>query len=128
MYGATSPSFIRIGNGLQHHDNGGMAVRAIACLPALTGQWDVPGGGAVKGNSGYFPLNSFQVERPDLQPNRRARSSNMNQLGEALLAEELPVELLFVYNSNPAIVAPDQNRSDKDYCAKTCSPLSMTSS
>ena len=39
MYGNTSPSMIRIGNGLQHHDNGGMNARTIACLPALTGQW-----------------------------------------------------------------------------------------
>lgn len=39
MYGETSPAFIRIGNGLQHHDNGGMIVRTIACLPAITGQW-----------------------------------------------------------------------------------------
>lgn len=39
MYGQISPSFIRIGNGLQHHDNGGMTVRTISCLPALTGQW-----------------------------------------------------------------------------------------
>lgn len=38
-YGTVSPSFIRIGNGLRHHDNGGMAVRTIACLPAVTGQW-----------------------------------------------------------------------------------------
>ena len=39
MYGNTSPSYIRIGNGPQHHDNGGMFVRTISCLPALTGQW-----------------------------------------------------------------------------------------
>ena len=45
MYGKTSPSMIRIGNGLQHHDNGGMIVRTISCLPALTGQWAVKGGG-----------------------------------------------------------------------------------
>ncbi|MBL3614261.1 molybdopterin-dependent oxidoreductase, partial [Bacillus sp. RHFS18] len=39
MYGETSPSLIRIGNGIQHHDNGGMIVRTVACLPAVTGQW-----------------------------------------------------------------------------------------
>ena len=39
MYGQTSPAYIHIGNGLQHHDNGGMTVRTITCLPALTGQW-----------------------------------------------------------------------------------------
>jgi anaerobic selenocysteine-containing dehydrogenase len=109
-YGNASPSFIRIGNGLQHHDNGGMAVRAITCLPALTGQWGILGGGALKGNGYYSAVNSFKLERPDLLPDRNVRSVNMNRLGEALLTSDPAVDFLFVYNSNPAVVAPDQNR------------------
>lgn len=108
LYGRTTPSFIRIGNGLQHHDNGGMVIRAISCLPALTGQWAVVGGGAMKGNSWYSRINHSALERPDLLPDRSVRTINMNQLGEALTELEKPVRLLFVYNSNPAIVAPDQ--------------------
>lgn len=110
LYGTTSPSFIRIGNGLQHHDNGGMVVRTISCLPALTGQWSLRGGGAMKGNSWYSRLNAEKLERPDLMPDPNVRTVNMNQLGDALLNLESPVKLLFVYNSNPAVVAPDQNR------------------
>jgi anaerobic selenocysteine-containing dehydrogenase len=113
LYGQASPSFIRIGNGLQHHDNGGMAVRAISCLPALTGQWSVRGGGAMKGNGWYARLNARKLERPDLLPDPDVRTVNMNQLGDALLELTPPVKLLFVYNSNPAIVAPDQNRVRK---------------
>lgn len=109
-YGETTPSFIRIGNGLQHHDNGGMAVRAISCLPALTGQWGIRGGGALKGNGWYASLNAERLERPDLLPDPDVRTINMNRLGEALLTEKPPVKMLFVYNSNPAVVAPDQNR------------------
>ncbi|MFC4303252.1 molybdopterin-containing oxidoreductase family protein [Cohnella boryungensis] len=109
-YGEASPSFIRIGNGLQHHDNGGMAVRAIACLPALTGQWGIPGGGAIKGNGYYSSVNADKLERPDLLPDPNVRSINMNRLGEALLQADPPVDVLFVYNSNPAVVAPDQNQ------------------
>jgi anaerobic selenocysteine-containing dehydrogenase len=110
LYGSTSPSYIRIGNGLQHHDNGGMAVRAIACLPALTGQWGIQGGGALKGNGWYAAVNDFALERPDLLPNKDVRSINMNRLGEALVSAEPAVQMLFVYNSNPAVVAPDQNQ------------------
>ncbi|WP_152970616.1 molybdopterin-dependent oxidoreductase [Bacillus sp. FJAT-28004] len=110
LYGATTPSFIRIGNGLQHHDNGGMIVRTISCLPALTGQWNVRGGGAMKGNSWYSRLNANKVERPDTMPDPEVRTISMNQLGEALLDAAPPVKMLFVYNSNPAVVAPDQNR------------------
>lgn len=109
-YAGTTPSFIRIGNGLQHHDNGGMAIRTISCLPALIGQWGVPGGGAIKGNSHYSAVNSAALERPDLLPDRSVRSINMNRLGEALLEANPSVDVLFVYNSNPAVVAPDQNR------------------
>ncbi|MDF2837876.1 MAG: molybdopterin oxidoreductase family protein, partial [Paenibacillus sp.] len=108
LYGTTSPAFIRIGNGLQHHDNGGMIVRTIACLPALTGQWNKLGGGAMKGNSWYSRLHNDRLERPDLLPDPGVRTINMNQLGDALTNLEPPVRMLFVYNSNPAIVAPDQ--------------------
>ncbi|MBO9599446.1 MAG: molybdopterin oxidoreductase family protein [Cohnella sp.] len=109
-YAAGAPSFIRIGNGLQHHDNGGMAIRAIACLPALIGAWNVRGGGAIKGNGGYSAFNAERVERPDLLPDPSVRTINMNRLGEALTEADPAVRMIFVYNCNPAIVAPDLNR------------------
>ncbi|WP_168122620.1 molybdopterin oxidoreductase family protein [Paenibacillus sp. HB172176] len=110
LYGETSPSFIRIGNGLQHHDNGGMIIRTISCLPALTGQWNKLGGGAMKGNGWYSRLNAGQLERPDLLPRSDVRSINMNQLGDALVDLTPAIHMLFVYNSNPAVVAPDQTK------------------
>ncbi|TKH05373.1 molybdopterin oxidoreductase family protein [Peribacillus simplex] len=110
MYGTTSPSFVRIGNGLQHHDNGGMTVRTIACLPALTGQWMVEGGGATKGNSGYLAFNTNALRRPDLLQNKATRTINMNQIGQALLETENPIRSMLVYGSNPALVAPNANK------------------
>ncbi|MBT2614149.1 MULTISPECIES: molybdopterin oxidoreductase family protein [unclassified Bacillus (in: firmicutes)] len=110
MYGTTSPSFVRIGNGLQHHDNGGMAVRTIACLPALTGQWMEEGGGAIKGNSGYLAFNINALRRPDLLHNKATRTINMNQIGQALMEKENPIRSMFVYGSNPALVAPNANK------------------
>ncbi|MDF2855563.1 MAG: oxidoreductase, partial [Neobacillus sp.] len=110
MYGQTSPSFIRIGNGPQHHDNGGMFVRTVSCLPALTGQWLVKGGGAIKGNSGYLATNSMSLQRPDLLKNINTRSINMNLLGEALQSADPPVKSLFIYGTNPAVVAPEGNK------------------
>ncbi|MBT2605295.1 molybdopterin oxidoreductase family protein [Bacillus sp. ISL-53] len=110
MYGTTSPSFVRIGNGLQHHDNGGMAVRTIACLPALTGQWMEEGGGAIKGNSGYLAFNTNALRRPDLLQNKATRTINMNQIGKALMEKENPIRSMFVYGSNPALVAPNANK------------------
>jgi anaerobic selenocysteine-containing dehydrogenase len=110
MYGSTSPSYIRIGNGLQHHDNGGMNVRTISCLPALTGQWGKWGGGATKSNGWYARVNQMALERPDLRQNPNVRTINMNQIGEALLELEPPIRALFVYCSNPAVVAPETKK------------------
>jgi anaerobic selenocysteine-containing dehydrogenase len=112
MYGRTSPSFIRIGNGPQHHDNGGMCIRTIACLPALTGQWLHKGGGAIKGNGSYLEHNEAALQRPDLLPNN-TRFINMNLLGDALLELKPSIRSLYVYNSNPAVVAPNANKVRK---------------
>lgn len=110
MYGEAETSYIHIGNGLQHHDNGGMNVRSISCLPALTGQWLKRGGGAAKSNGGYGKMNSAKLERPQLRRNPKARRINMNRIGEALEMKEQPVKGLFVYCSNPVIVAPEADR------------------
>ena len=113
MYGDASPSFIRIGNGLQHHDNGGMCIRTISCLPALTGQWLKQGGGAIKANSGYLAFDSNALQRPDLLENKRTRRINMNQIGQALIEREQPVKSMYVYSTNPAVVAPEGNKVRK---------------
>ncbi|WP_425452265.1 molybdopterin-containing oxidoreductase family protein [Paenibacillus sambharensis] len=109
IYGSTPASFIRIGNGLQHHDNGGMAIRTVSCLPALTGAWQHKGGGAIKSNSGHVQHNTRALQRPDLRE-RPTRQINMNLLGSALLELEQPIHSLFVYNCNPALVAPNANK------------------
>jgi len=110
-YATTRPAFIRIGNGLQHHDNGGMAVRTIACLPGLVGAWRDVGGGAVKSNGGYATMNDAALMRPDLMAGRAPRTVNMNQLGQALTElDDPPVQAMVVYNANPAVIAPDQTR------------------
>jgi anaerobic selenocysteine-containing dehydrogenase len=113
MYGQTSPAFIRIGNGPQHHDNGGMCVRTISCLPALTGQWLVKGGGAIKGNPSYLTINSSYLQRPDLLQKKNTRVINMNLLGNTLLSLDPPIKCLYVYGTNPAVVAPDGNKVRK---------------
>jgi anaerobic selenocysteine-containing dehydrogenase len=103
------PSLIRLNYGLQRHYGGGMAVRTIACLPALIGSWRHTGGGALLSTSGTYDFAMDRLTRPDLSP-PGTRVVNMNQLGEALAGElpGPPVRALYVYNANPAAVAPDQ--------------------
>lgn len=110
-YAKTRPSVIRINYGLQRHGGGGMAVRTVSCLPSVTGAWREAAGGVLLSTSGTFPINYQALERPDLMPSPTPRMVNMSQLGDALLKEQSPpVRALYVYNSNPAAVAPDQRR------------------
>jgi anaerobic selenocysteine-containing dehydrogenase len=124
-YASTKPAVIRLNYGLQRHAGGGMAVRAITCLPALVGAWRDAAGGALLSTSGTFGINTLALERPDLIWNN-PRTINMSAIGDALLgyqrvqelsvqdapAESLkpldpPVRAIYVYNSNPVAIAPD---------------------
>src|SRR5438034_3252842 len=88
-YGASPRAFIRVGIGLSRHDNGGMTCRAIACLPALTGAYADPNGGALLSSTDAFGLNLAVLERPDLMPRPAPRLINMIHLGRALTDETL---------------------------------------
>ena len=109
-YGATRASFLRVGIGLSRHDNGGSTCRAIACLPALTGAYAHPAGGALLSSSRSFGLDLAALERRDLMPTPAPRTVNMIKLGRVLTGTNLnpPVKALYVYNSNPASIVPNQ--------------------
>ncbi|MBP1627042.1 MAG: molybdopterin oxidoreductase [Holophagaceae bacterium] len=108
-YGRSKPAAIRLNYGMQRTRTGGQAVRAICCLPSLVGAWRHRAGGLLLSSSGFFPTNGDALTRPDLLPDT-PRAINMSLLGEALTDTRRPIDLLFVYNSNPAAVAPDSRR------------------
>ncbi|MEP6617916.1 MAG: molybdopterin oxidoreductase family protein [bacterium] len=111
-FGRARAAFIRVNYGLQRHAGGGMAVRTIACLPAIAGHWRRAGGGIQLSTSANFQFNRAAVGHPEAGP--ATRTINMIRLGEALTLPDAgvggpPVKALIVYNSNPAAVAPDRN-------------------
>jgi anaerobic selenocysteine-containing dehydrogenase len=109
-YGRARAPFIRIGGGLCRYGNSAMTVRSIVALPALVGAWGRPGGGCLCGISTGAAFAMHEVLREDFMT-ADTRTINMNQLGDALnTRHEPPVQSLYVYHSNPAAVAPDQNR------------------
>ena len=109
-YGTIAPAVIRLNYGMQRHAGGGMAIRTVACLPALVGAWRHPAGGALLSSSGTYPVDRAALERPDLIWNQ-PRTINMSTIGDALLeAVDPPIRALFVYNSNPVAVAPDSGK------------------
>jgi anaerobic selenocysteine-containing dehydrogenase len=109
-YGTIRPAAIRLNYGMQRHAGGGMAIRTVACLPALVGAWRDPAGGALLSSSGTYPVNTKALERPDLIWNA-PRTINMSAIGDALLeARDPPIRALLVYNSNPVAVAPQSSK------------------
>jgi anaerobic selenocysteine-containing dehydrogenase len=114
-WGTTQPAAIRLNYGMQRVHGGGNAVRAIACLPALTGAWRHRAGGVLLSSSGSFPVDKAALQRPDLLAGRTPRTINMSTIGDDLLRAGSPafgpkVEALVVYNSNPVAVAPESRK------------------
>lgn len=110
-YATLSPAAISVGNGLERNRNGGSGIRAIFALPALAGKFGVRGGGLINGASLAFPKSGARLARPDLVP-PGTRTLNIVDVGRHLLDASLapPIEALFIYNHNPLVVHPDQNR------------------
>src|SRR5260221_6785317 len=89
-----------------------MTCRTLACVPALTGAYADPHGGALLSSSEQCGVDEAVLARPDLMPARTPRVINMIKLGRALTDDAVRprVSGLYVYNSNPAAVCPDQSR------------------
>ena len=110
-YATRSPAAISVGNGLERNQNGGSGIRAVLALPALAGKFGVPGGGVVNGAGYAFPKTPRRLQRPDFVP-AGTRTLNIIDVGGHLLDPQLapPIKAVFIYNHNPVIVHPDQNR------------------
>lgn len=110
MYGEARAPFLRLGLGMSRNSSGGMAVRTVACLPALVGAWTKPGGGALLYTAGIWGFDYAALRRSDLMA-RETRRVNHSTLGRELLElRDPPVMALFVAANNPAVTCPDQAR------------------
>ena len=109
-YAGARPAAIRLGVGMQRSTGSGSALRAIQCLPALTGQWQWPSGG-IAGAVSIGQTNLSALSRPDLSP-AGTREVNMIQLGRVLTDPTMnpAIRALYVWNSNPAVIAADQQK------------------
>lgn len=110
-YAKAQPSLIRVLIGMEHQANGASAFQAVAMLPALTGAWKYHGGGLMHMTYELFG-KAFNWERLNLASkieNPDTRSISMIQIGKSLTDPKIGVDALFVYNSNPAVIAPNQN-------------------
>ena len=107
LYAASSPALIRCGWGLERNRNGGNAAMSVLALPAVGGKFGVRGGGYSMSNSASWNIDRTWIDAPEPD----TRIVNMNHLGRALTEyDDPPVNVLFVYNCNPAATVPDQKR------------------
>jgi anaerobic selenocysteine-containing dehydrogenase len=111
-YATTTPALLRISDGINRHTNGGQTVRTLVCLPAITGQYGVAGGGLMYSTSDWLKWHKSAVthdQEASCPPAQR--SLNMNRLGAILTGEaDPPVYSLYVYNANPAASTPNAGK------------------
>lgn len=116
-YATARPAGIRALIGAEHHANGAMFYRTLACLPALTGAWALRGGGIAKSVGSYSEslIDIAAYMRPDLERaggRHEPRTLNMSRLGEILTAPHAGeasgpgVHALIVWNCNPVVTTP----------------------
>jgi anaerobic selenocysteine-containing dehydrogenase len=98
------------GNGLERGRHGGSGIRALIALPALLGRLG-NGSGIILGAGNAFPKTPARLQRPDLVP-EGTRTMNLLDVGRHLVADDVdpPLRAVFIYNHNPIVVHPDQNR------------------
>lgn len=104
------PLVMAPGNGLERGRHGGSGLRAAIAIPALLGRLG-NGSGIVLGAGNSFPKTMARLQRPDLLP-RPTRTINLIDVGRHLDRDDInpPLRALFIYNHNPIVVHPDQNR------------------
>jgi anaerobic selenocysteine-containing dehydrogenase len=111
-YAATKPAAIRIGVAVERNWGGGQAIRAICCLPALTGAWREVGGGIYQMTFWEHPYKLEVISRPDFIP-EGTRVVNNLQIGRALTGESAldpPIMSMMCWNSNPVTQAPEGDK------------------
>tara|TARA_R110001583_G_scaffold164850_1_gene317332 strand:- start:4521 stop:6656 length:2136 start_codon:yes stop_codon:yes gene_type:complete len=114
-YASSQPSAIRIGVALERNYGGSQAIRAVTCLPALTGAWRHVGGGILQFPVWEHPYKYDVISRPDLIPEGTQVVNNL-QFGRALIGEldlKTPIKSVMIWNTNPLTQAPETDKIAK---------------
>ena len=97
-YATTKPAMVVLGGSSMHKgSNGWQGARAIGCLPALTGNVGVPGGGfgPRHGSAAHGQALNNDLLALDRRPPGRYGPSQMPRVTEGLIAGDVRVLLLF---------------------------------
>jgi anaerobic selenocysteine-containing dehydrogenase len=114
LIGARKRAFFRLGYGFSRSRNGAANMHAASCIPAVTGAWQLEGGGAFHINADIYNLDKTLIEGLDSW-DRSVRMLDQSRIGAILTGEREalqggpPVRAMIVQSTNPLSVAPDQN-------------------
>ena len=115
LIGDTKRTYFRLGYGFARSRNGAANMHAASCIAAVTGAWQYEGGGAFHNNNDIFRLNKSVIEGADAF-DQKVRMLDQSKIGAVLtgdrdaLRDGPPVDALFIQNTNPVSIAPDQTR------------------
>jgi anaerobic selenocysteine-containing dehydrogenase len=113
LVGRTKRTYFRLGYGFSRQRNGAVAMHAASCIPAVTGAWQVKGGGAFHSNSSIFTFDKALIEGSELR-DPSIRQLDQSQIGRILTGDAValkngpPVKAMLIQNTNPMSVAPEQ--------------------
>ncbi len=113
LVGDNKRTFFRLGYGFARSRNGAANMHAASCIAAVTGAWQHEGGGAFHNNADIYRLDKTMIEGLDAH-DRSVRMLDQSRIGAILTGDREalqggpPVEALFIQNTNPVSVAPDQ--------------------
>ncbi len=120
LIGERKRAFFRLGYGFSRSRNGAVNMHAASCIPAVTGAWLLEGGGAFHNNSDIYHLDKTMIEGLDVR-DPTVRMLDQSRIGAVLeadrdaLAGGPPVTALFIQNTNPLSVAPEQERVKRGF-------------
>ncbi|MGB6510454.1 MAG: molybdopterin oxidoreductase family protein [Xanthobacteraceae bacterium] len=113
LIGDNKRAFFRLGYGFSRSRNGAFNMHAASCIPAVTGAWQLEGGGAFHNNGAVFHLDNSVIEGSDMR-DPKIRMLDQSRIGAVLTGDPDalqgggPVDALLIQNTNPVTVAPDQ--------------------
>jgi anaerobic selenocysteine-containing dehydrogenase len=113
LVGTTPKTYFRLGYGFTRQRNGSGNMHAALCIPAVTGAWRHRAGGAFHTNSDIWHLDKSLIRGTRM--GKAGRELDMSEIGKVLtgdrraLKDGPPVKALFIQNTNPMNVAPEQS-------------------
>jgi anaerobic selenocysteine-containing dehydrogenase len=115
LIGEHKRAFFRLGYGFSRSRNGAANMHAASCIAAVTGAWQLEGGGAFHNNADIYKLDKTLIEGLDTH-DPSVRMLDQSRIGAILTGDREalqgggPVTAMIIQNTNPVSVAPDQNK------------------